>query len=152
MILGCRTCCPRWVVLRLGSCWCSVALFLALQFIPVYQNTSNASTKTTAWNSPTAAVWLSFNLIGVGEGGQGVSGARRCLLIVWYSQSQLSGFLLRPQQPTEKQHPGPFREKPQSSGCGSAMGMVCRTSSSNCSALCRWISIQQGVSLMLCRG
>lgn len=43
-------------------------------------------------------------------------------------------------------------QQPQSSGCGSAMGMVCRTSSSNCRALCRWISIQQGVSLMLWRG
>lgn len=42
--------------------------------------------------------------------------------------------------------------QPQSRGCGSAMGMVCRTSSSSCSARCRWISIQQGVSLMLCRG
>lgn len=30
------TCCPRWVVLRLGSWCCSVALSLALQFIPVY--------------------------------------------------------------------------------------------------------------------
>lgn len=42
--------------------------------------------------------------------------------------------------------------QPQSSGCGSAMGIVCSTSSSNCRALCRWISIQQGVSLMLWRG
>lgn len=40
----------------------------------------------------------------------------------------------------------------QSRGCGSAIGIVCRTSSSNCRALCRWISIQQGVSLMLWRG
>lgn len=40
----------------------------------------------------------------------------------------------------------------QSRGWGSAIGIVCRTSSSNCRALCRWISIQQGVSLMLWRG
>lgn len=40
----------------------------------------------------------------------------------------------------------------QSRGWGSAMGMVCRTSSSSCRARCKWISIQQGVSLMLCRG
>lgn len=40
----------------------------------------------------------------------------------------------------------------QSRGWGSAIGMVWRTSSRSCRALCRWISIQQGVSLMLWRG
>lgn len=45
-----------------------------------------------------------------------------------------------------------FMSLTQSRGWGSAMGMVCRTSSSSCRARCKWISIQQGVSLMLCRG
>ena len=40
----------------------------------------------------------------------------------------------------------------QSIPSGSMRGIVCSTSSRSCKALWRWISIQHGVSLMLCRG